>query len=295
MVPKPKTTCRAFDLTRPHRRSVRTRYAGCMSALAHDVSQTLQKYGFRLNTDLGQHFMIDPTVLEDILEVAVLKPGERVIEIGAGLGVLTRELVKTGANVTTIELDHRWVGPMKDFTGNPSNLTMIEGNALDIPFPDEPYKIVANIPYHITSPLFRHAFLESPRPPISATLLIQREVAERICDKKDGNMLQLGVKLFGVPKIVRHVPPGAFIPPPKVDSSVIHVECYSTPLVIGAHLDKVLGLAKIAFSQKRKMLSNTIGALPDGPAYLEFAGIAPTRRPQTLSIDEWIKLAAYGR
>lgn len=263
-----------------------------MSALSTDVSQTLAKYGMRLNTDLGQHFLIDQTVLEDTLEAAMIKEGERIVEIGPGLGVLTRELLKTGANVTCIELDTRWIFPLKVFTGSPSNLTIIEGNALDIPFPDEPYKIVANIPYHITSPLFRHAFLESPRPPISATLLIQREVAERICDKKDGNLLGLAVSLFGKARIVRHVPPGAFLPPPKVDSSVLHVDCYDAPLVQGKHLEKVLGLSKIAFAQKRKMLNNSIGALPDGSERLARAGIAPTRRPQTLSTEEWIALAA---
>ncbi len=119
-------------------------------------------------------------------------------------------------------------------------------------------------------------------------------MAERICDKKDGNLLGIAVSLFGKPTIVRHVPPGSFIPAPKVESSVIHVECYAAPLVSGKHLEKVLGLSKIAFGQKRKMLSNTIGALPDGPERLAKAGILPTRRPQTLSTQEWIALADDG-
>lgn len=264
-----------------------------MSALSAEISRVLAGHGIKLNTDLGQHFLTDQSVLEAILGAAGVQGGERILEIGPGLGVLTRELLKAGAQVTAIELDNRWIFPLKVFTGAPRELTIIEGNALDVPFPDEPYKIVANIPYHITSPLLRHAFLESPRPPISATLLIQREVAERICDKKDGNLLRLAVSLFGEPRIVKHVPPGAFIPPPKVDSSVLHIACFPKPLVDGRVLEKVLGLSKIAFGQKRKMLRNTIGELPDGMDYLERADIAPTRRPQTLSTDEWIALATH--
>jgi 16S rRNA (adenine1518-N6/adenine1519-N6)-dimethyltransferase len=262
-----------------------------MSELASEVRRVLAGHGIKLNKDLGQHFLIDESVLRDILDAALLKPGERVVEVGAGLGILTRELLRAGACVTSIELDRRWIFPLQVFTGHPKELDLIEGDALDVTFPDEPYKIVANIPYQITSPLLRHAFLDSPRPPLSATLLIQREVAERICDPKEGNLLRLAVSLFGEPRIVRHVPSGSFLPPPKVDSSVLHIACYAQPLLERSTLDRTLSIAKLGFSQKRKMLRNTVGSLPDGMERMKRANIDPTRRPQTLSLTEWTALA----
>jgi 16S rRNA (adenine1518-N6/adenine1519-N6)-dimethyltransferase len=116
-------------------------------------------------------------------------------------------------------------------------------------------------------------------------------VAERICDPEDRGLLTVVVSLFGVPSIVRHVPPSSFLPPPKVDSSVLHIACYEQPLADGPTIDAVIALLKLGFGQKRKMLRNTLGSLPDGDALLASAGIDPTRRPQTLTTEEWIALA----
>ncbi|MBP9751051.1 MAG: ribosomal RNA small subunit methyltransferase A [Candidatus Peribacteraceae bacterium] len=250
----------------------------------------------RLNTDLGQHFLIDESVLDAVVAESGLQPGDRAVEIGPGIGVLTERLLQLGANVTAVELDQRMLPLLKRFTaldGEPHPaLTIIQGNALAVPFPDEPYRIVANIPYHITSPLLRHAFLESPRAPLSLTLLIQREVAERICDKEDRGLLTIVVALFGEARLIRTVPPGAFLPPPAVDSAVIRIDCYEKPLVERDVLDHLLWTLKMAFHQKRKMLRTTVGRLPGGAEALEAAGIAGDRRPQTLSPEEWIAVAA---
>ena len=123
------------------------------------------------------------------------------------------------------------------------------------------------------------------------TLLIQREVAEKICDKEDASILTVIVALFGTPRLVVNVPPRCFLPPPKVDSAVLHIDCFEKPLADRATMDKVFMLTKHAFSQKRKMLRNTFGTLPNGLEMLEKANIEATRRPQTLSIHEWITLA----
>lgn len=256
-----------------------------------DIASFLRKKGLRLNTDLGQHFLQDESVLHAITEAAHIDPEDHIVEIGAGVGVLTKELIGKAKQVTSIELDRRLIDLLKEFTGNPANLTIIEGNALQVPFPESPYKIVANIPYHITSPLLRHAFLESSIYPQSMTLLIQREVAEKICDKKDHGLLTILVSLFGAPRVIRIVHPGAFIPPPKVDSAVLHIECFEKPKADAATIEELFRLTKAAFSQKRKMLRNTIGEMERGMERLGDAGIDPTRRPQTLNIDEWIKLA----
>lgn len=265
-----------------------------MSTLQDRVSGFCRATGLKLNTDLGQHYLVDEGALEAIVASGKIAPGELVVEIGAGIGVLTEELLKAGARVRAIEFDARIIPLLTAFVKAPTwgeKLEIIEGNALDVPFPEEPYKVIANIPYHITSPLLRHMFLESPRGPSSVSLLIQREVAERICDPKDRGLLTVVVSLFGRPSIVRHVPPGSFMPPPKVDSSIMHIACFEKPLADGPTIDAVISLLKLGFGQKRKMLRNTLGSLPDGEALLAAVGIDPTRRPQTLTTEEWIALA----
>jgi len=265
-----------------------------MATLPDEIRQFCSNNHLHLNTDLGQHFLIDEEVLASIVSAAHIEKDDHIVEIGPGIGVLTRELLKHASTVTTIELDKRLIPFLKQFTkastGN-CELLVINDNALTTPLPSTTYKIVANIPYHITSPLLRHAFLESSLPPTTMTLLIQREVAERICSEKDRGMLTILVQLFGDPKIVRNVPPAAFLPPPKVDSSVLQIDCFSKPKVPPDVLEEIFRLTKIGFGQKRKMLSNTIGALPEGDALLKNTNIDPQRRPQTLDIDEWIELA----
>ncbi len=266
-----------------------------MATLRETISGMCKVSGIRLNTDLGQHFLCDQSVLDAVIAAAKLTPGQRVVEIGAGMGILTKELLKTGANVTSIELDRKWLPILRVYLGadleQEKRFTLIHGNALDVDFPEEPYTVVANIPYQITSPLLRHAFLESKTAPTNMTLLIQREVAERICNDKEGNLLGLMVSFFGKASIVRHVPGSSFFPPPKVESSVLHIETFPNPLAEGQTLERVLMLSKLAFGQKRKMLSNTIGSLPEGDKILTSTGIDPKRRPQTLTTAEWIALA----
>lgn len=263
-----------------------------------DIALFLHSKGLRLNTDLGQHFLQDESVLHSILEAAKIEDSDHIVEIGAGVGVLTKELLKVAKKVTAIEIDRTLIPLLEEYiTKNEktnermNEFSIIQGNALQIPFPTEPYKIVANIPYHITSPLLRHAFLESSIHPQSMTLLIQREVAEKIVDQKDHGLLTILVSLFGTPRLIRIVQPGAFIPPPKVDSAVLHIDCFQEPKADAATIDEIFRLTKAAFSQKRKMLRNTIGEMERGMDRLKEAGIDATRRPQTLTIEEWIRLA----
>ncbi len=267
-----------------------------IASLAARIGDFCKAHRLRLNTDLGQHFLIDESVLDAVVAESGLMPGDRAVEIGPGIGVLTERLLQAGAKVTAIELDERLLPLLKRFTAVDDephpNLTIVQGNALSVPFPDEPYRIVANIPYHITSPLLRHAFLESPRAPLSLTLLIQREVAERICNREDRGLLTVVVALFGEARLIRTVPPGAFLPPPAVDSAVIRIDCFAQPLVDRDAMDHLLWTLKMAFHQKRKMLRTTLGRLPGGAEALEAANITGDRRPQTLSPQEWIALAA---
>ncbi|MDD5103383.1 MAG: 16S rRNA (adenine(1518)-N(6)/adenine(1519)-N(6))-dimethyltransferase RsmA [Candidatus Peribacteraceae bacterium] len=269
-----------------------------MVSLPDEVRQFCRNHGLRLNTDLGQHFLLDGSILDRIVESAKISSTDTIVEIGPGVGVLTRELLKVSGSVIAIELDERMIPLLKKFIGQSTDpqprmtaLTIVQGNALQTHMPETPYKVVANIPYHITSPLLRHLFLESKIPPASLTLLIQREVAERICDVKNAGMLTILVELFGTPRIVARVPPDAFLPPPKVDSAVLHIACFPTPLADAVTTGRLFKLTKIAFGQKRKMLRNTLGTFYGGLERLAGLGIAPTRRPQTLSVQEWIALA----
>lgn len=256
-----------------------------------DLKNFLRLNGIRLNTDLGQHFLQDEAVLDRIVEAGNIQPEDHIVEIGPGVGVLTAKLLEQAKTVTAIELDERMIPLLRNYTNYNEALTIVNENALLVPMPTEPYKVIANIPYHITSPLLRHVFMESEVSPKSLTLLIQKEVADRICDTENAGMLTVIVALFGKATKVTNVPPRAFIPPPKVDSAVIHIDCYDQPLVDEATMGQIMKLTKIAFSMKRKMLSNSFGTFPGGLELLSAASIDPKRRPQTLSVDEWVALA----
>lgn len=266
--------------------------------LRDDIAAFLHRHGIWLNKDLGQHFLIAEDVLDAIMQSADIQPTDTVLEIGPGIGVLTRLLMERAKKVIAIELDTKLLPLLRTYVGKGykhSTLDIIQGNALQVPFPSEPYKVVANIPYHITSPLLRHIFLESTQVPVSLTLLIQREVAETICDNESAGLLTILVGLFGTPRIVTLVDPSCFLPPPAVDSAVLHIDCFPQPKATPEIIEEIFRLTKIGFSQKRKMLSNTLGHLPDGQRILSEASIDPKRRPQTVTVDEWIALANASR
>ncbi|MEQ1849315.1 MAG: 16S rRNA (adenine(1518)-N(6)/adenine(1519)-N(6))-dimethyltransferase RsmA [Candidatus Peribacteraceae bacterium] len=260
--------------------------------LRQEVQSFLAGHGIRLSTDLGQHFLVSDDALEAIVETANVNNRDKVIEIGPGIGILTRELVHRAEHVTAVEIDPRFPPLLKEFTEHPKNLDIIQGNALHSTLPTEdPYKIVANIPYHITSPLLHRFLMEEKRRPTSMTLLIQREVAENIVSDGTESVLTLLVQLFGHPSLVLQVPPAAFLPPPKVDSAVLHIDLYDEPKASRSVMEKALTLLKHAGRERRKMLRNTIGSLPGGMDALSSLNIEPTRRPQTLTVDEWVALA----
>lgn len=264
-----------------------------MTSLQQNLRQFCSSNGLRLNTNLGQHFLIDEEILHSIVEAGAMEPRDHIVEIGPGVGVLTKQLLANANKVTAIEIDERMPPLIEQYVDSEhlEKLEVINQNALEAKMPDSPYKIIANIPYHITSPLLRHVYLESSPIPSSLTLLIQKEVAERICNQDDASLLTIIVGLFGTPKLVCTVPPSAFLPPPKVDSAVIHIASHTSPIADPETIEQVMKLAKIGFSQKRKMLKNSFGTFPGGLELLKRAGIEETRRPQTLSIEEWILVA----
>lgn len=243
---------------------------------------------------LGQNFLTSKSIVAHIAKVATLTPKDYVIEIGPGRGILTEELSRQAQKVTAIELDQDLIPALREKFPPPpnSNVEILHENALDfIPPKTATYKIVANIPYYITSPLITH-FLTAQNPPRTMTLLVQKEVAYKICaqtpqnPKEHHSILSLQTQLYAKPKISFHVSRGSFTPMPKVDSAVIHLATLE-PKTRPRNPAAILALAKQAFSQKRKKLSNTLETIRPKLTRLGFQD----KRPEHLSIKDWEKLA----
>ena len=267
------------------------------------VRRTLRAAGLKARSSMSQNFLVDPDVLEAILAEAAPGPGRHVLEIGPGLGFLTRGLLEAGAEVTAVELDRGLAAFLAEDLAaaiEGGQLSLIQGDALDLDLnrlAPEPYDAVANIPYHITSPILHRLLGEVPRPE-RLVLMVQREVAERIA-APPGQMsyLSVFVQYHAKVEIAFVVPPSSFEPAPAVDSAVIVLEPYATDdrLPDAEAEDHLWRLVQAAFRERRKMLHNVLTRqLPLEPARVDAAlaaaGIAPDRRPQTVAVGEWLKL-----
>lgn len=251
---------------------------------------------------LGQHFLNSPQIISDIVKAGKVTKEDVVLEVGPGEGVLTRELLLTGAHVISVEKDDRLIPELqKTFSKEiaQKQLELIHADILDVGLPHltkQSYKVVANIPYYITGQIIR-MFLESDKQPLSMTLLIQKEVAERIVSR-DGkeSLLSLSVKVFGEPKYVRTVGKGAFTPQPKVDSAVISIENISKERLEGASEKKFFSLIHAGFAHKRKqLLPNLIGLFSKEKVALAFKNseIDPKARAEDINLKTWIKLCKF--
>lgn len=270
-----------------------------MTSSQPNVPELLQRYNIRPDKRLGQNFLTDPFYLNKVVEAACVESGDCALEIGAGVGNLTRLLALQARTVVAIELDERLIPPLEEVLVPHPNVKIVHGDILGIKlsdYIDRPnYKVVANIPYYITSALIRY-LLESDIKPSSLTLTVQKEVAQRICAQAGKmSLLALSVQVYGRPRIITQIPAGAFFPQPKVDSSIVRVDIYETAVIPHQTIDLFFRLAKAGFSQKRKTLRNSLSAGMHWSAQqtdhlLETAHIDPQRRPQTLSLKEWGKL-----
>jgi 16S rRNA (adenine1518-N6/adenine1519-N6)-dimethyltransferase len=270
------------------------------------VRRTLREAGLRAQRRFSQNFLVDVEVLEDILAAAAPAPDRPVLEIGPGLGILTGGLLGAGARVTAVEIDRGMVSHLREAFAlelAAGALTLVEGDFLDedlAALAAVPYDVVANLPYHVTSPVL-HRLLggeAGPRPE-RCVLMVQREVAERIA-APPGEMsyLSVFVQYHAAASIVRRVPRAAFEPAPAVESAVLALDVRA-PDALGrlpaAMEDSLWRLVQAGFRERRKMLHNVLPRqLPIEPATvaaaLEAAGIDGDRRPQTLGVGEWIAL-----
>jgi 16S rRNA (adenine1518-N6/adenine1519-N6)-dimethyltransferase len=253
--------------------------------------------GLRPRKSLSQNFLTDPDALDAIVAAAELGAGDRIVEVGPGLGVLTRRLLAAGASVLAVELDPRLAEYLRRELGEIDRFELIEADALSLHprelAADHPFKLVANIPYHITSPLL-HAFLEGERPPELTVLLVQLEVAERVAAPA-GQMSYLSVFVQNVAdaEVVTRVPAAAFEPAPEVDSAVLRLRRRPAPTIPpGPQREPFYRVVQAGFRQRRKQVHNGLSReLPverDAvDAALAACGVTPDRRPQTLSVEEW--------
>ncbi|MBI4687577.1 MAG: ribosomal RNA small subunit methyltransferase A [Nitrospirae bacterium] len=244
---------------------------------------------------LGQHFLFDPNILKRIIDSSGITPEDTVLEIGPGLGTMTRLLAHYAGKVIAIEVDSRLSERLKETLSSAANVEIINADALKYPFNDisGKFKVVANIPYYITTPLlFR--FLEFKERIPSMTLLMQKEVAERIVAKpgrKDYGVLSITAQLYTRPEIKFIVSRGTFSPPPRVDSALVHFEVSGEPIYKIKDERLFLKVVKTAFSQRRKTILNTLKSYAGIKEALDRAGIDPKLRPENLSIEDFIKIA----
>lgn len=246
---------------------------------------------------LGQHWLHDAASLNSIVDAAQLAAGNTVLEIGPGLGTLTEKLLATGAQVRAVEYDEMLLSPLKARFSTEDNFSLEHADILTYDFSHLPagYKIAANIPYYITSYLLR-LLTDSTMPPERAVLLVQKEVAERVCAvPNDMSILAVAVQYEYEASLGLLVPAALFTPPPKIDSQVLILQKRAAPLFPDMNKAEYLRVVKAGFSAKRKTLRNTIsGGLQmtkdEASEALAKAGIDAGRRAETLSLEEWHQL-----
>ena len=265
-----------------------------------EVAALLRQHGIHPRRSLGQSFLYDPGALQGIVDAASILKTDVVLEIGCGLGSLTRYLAQAARSVVAVELDQRLAAIAQASLSEFHNVRIVCADFLEVT-PRElglppGFVVAANIPYYVTSSILRK-LLESKSGARRIVLTVQKEVAARICaEPPDMSLLAISVQVYGSARTVAHIPAKAFYPIPKVDSGVVRVDCYEQPIVSPPLLPAFFRLVKAGFSQPRKMLRNTMAAglglsAVESAAALVDAGIDPRRRAETVSLTEWTNLS----
>jgi len=269
-------------------------------SLLAETRRLLRHFDLRARKRLGQHFLIDNEVLQRVLSAADITADDTIMEVGPGLGILTTELAQRARHVIAIELDDKLSDLLKGEMAPFSNVTVINADILKIDPSDlvpEPgrYKVVANLPYYITSPVLRH-FLEASVRPGLMVVMVQKEVAEAIAaGPGKRSLLSISVQFYGQPMIISRVPARAFYPAPEVDSAILRIDLYSKPAVAVDDADSFFATVRAGFASPRKQLANSLSyglGMPkaDVVQLLAKADIAPQRRAETLTLEEWARL-----
>ena len=269
------------------------------------VRELCARHGFTLSKGFGQNFIVNPGVCPKIVEAAGIGPDWGVLEIGPGIGVLTRELARRAARVVAVEVDNRLPPLLAETLAGYDNVEIVMQDILKVDiaalirerFAGMPVAVCANLPYYITSPILMR-LLEEKLPIRQITVMVQKEAAERICaapGTRQAGAISYAVAYYARPQVLFSVQPGSFYPPPKVTSAVIRLEVYPTPPVPVAHEAGYFRLVRAAFSQRRKTAANSISAGLGVPkarvaAALERAGLPAAVRPEQLTLEQFAAL-----
>lgn len=276
------------------------------------TQEILKKYGFSFKKSLGQNFLIDPNILRNIVGHADLTKDSAAIEVGPGIGALTEHLARQAGKVVSFEIDQRLLPVLEDTLSPYDNVEIIHSDVLKVNVKEvidtqlagyEDIMVVANLPYYVTTPILMKLLLEG-LPLRGMVVMMQKEVADRISAKpgtKAYGSLSIAVQYYMQAEIAMIVPKTVFMPQPNVDSAVLRLIRHDTPPVQVKDEDFFFTVTKAAFAQRRKTLLNNLQSqLPNGKARkeeilvaLEEAGIEPTRRGETLSIEEFGKLSDH--
>jgi 16S rRNA (adenine1518-N6/adenine1519-N6)-dimethyltransferase len=269
--------------------------------------QLLRQFGFKPKKSLGQHFLIDEAVLQHILSAAELSPGDVVVEVGPGLGILTEGLAKQGARVIAVELDAKLVALLRKRLAGFPDVKIVHADILKVTPRQllhdnlaasdlaQGYKVIANLPYYITSPILSH-FLEAQPRPSKMVIMVQKEVGEAIAaGSGKRRLLSVKAQYYSKPAIVSCVRAASFYPPPKVDSVILRLDVYSRPAIEVSDVAGFFDIVMHGFRSPRKQLRNSLAHSLEMPpsqvaSLLEKAGIEGKRRAETLSLEEWRKL-----
>ncbi len=277
-------------------------------ALQKTIQDLCREHAIKPSHSAGQNFLVDKETLDAIIDAADIKPSDTILEIGAGFGVLTWELIQSANTVISVELDRKLVTLLKKTFSGVKNLEIIHGDifsqwrTLQTKFRDLEFKLVANLPYNITSKVIRH-FIESEPRASDIVILVQREVAERIVAAPGSmSMLSVATQFYGQPEIIKEVTRDKFWPEPNVDSAILKIgsigldrDRYSQSLDADISADEFFSIVKIGFSSRRKQLHNNLSSglhlsAEDVQGALKKAGINPLERAQNVPITSWITL-----
>jgi len=268
-----------------------------------DWRGVLRSRGIRPEKSMGQNFLTDPEVVSAIVDAARIEAGAQVVEVGPGMGILTRDLLQSGARVLAVELDRDLARFLRYDLREADNLTLVEADARYVDIHEwsegQPWHLVANLPYSTGTVILRH-FLGMASPPDSSTVMVQREVAERMAaSAPDMSLLALAIQILTEPELMFVVPPEVFDPPPKVDSAVIRLVRRPRALLNMEDQERLFTIASIAFQQKRKTLANSIANGTKRPKAeieqaLDVLGLDSGIRPQAVSLDDWCRIAQAG-
>ena len=276
---------------------------GINSTIANpDVTRHIMKaFNLRASKRLGQNFLVDANIVRGIVEAAGAKPGDRILEIGPGIGTLTQGLAESGADVTAVELDKKLPAVLAETLAGYDNVTVVPGDILKVDIPslmgNQPFKVAANLPYYITTPILM-ALLEQHLPISVLVTMVQKEVALRMIagpGSKTYGALSVAVQYYTRPHIAFDVPPKSFIPAPEVDSVVIVCEVREKPAVAVRDEKMFFRVVKAAFGQRRKTIMNAMKGAGFDKEHLESAlaacGLDASRRGESFSLNEFAILA----